>query len=73
MKEIDLSKSLFEITEQYPELIEILKGLGFLGVANPVLRQSVGRVTTIPQGCEKLGISLDSVKKKLEENGFKVS
>lgn len=72
MREIDLSKSLFEITEQYPELIVILKDLGFLGVANPVLRQSVGRVTTIPQGCEKLGISLDSVKKKLEENGFKV-
>lgn len=71
MKEIDLSKSLFEITEKYPELIDVLKGLGFLGVANTVLRQSVGRVTTIPQGCEKLGISLESVKKKLEENGFK--
>lgn len=29
MKEIDLKKSVYELTAAYPELIDILKGLGF--------------------------------------------
>jgi len=29
MKEIDLKKSVYELTETYPELIGILKELGF--------------------------------------------
>ena len=72
MKTIDLRKSVFELTESFPELIEVLKELGFLGVANPVVRKTLGRVTTIPQGCKKQGKSLDEVIKKLEEKGFKV-
>lgn len=72
MKEIDLKKSVYELTEAYPELVEILKELGFLGVANPVVRKTLGRVTTIPQGCEKQGKDLNEVIKKLEEKGFAV-
>ena len=41
MKEIDLKKSLYELTEVYPELIEILKGMGFFGAANPVVRKLI--------------------------------
>ena len=72
MKEIDLNKSVYELTEAYPELINILKELGFLGVANSVARNMLGRVTTIPQGCQKQGKELAEVIKSLEEKGFKV-
>lgn len=72
MKEIDLKKSVYELTEAFPDLTGILKELGFLGVGNPVVRNTLGRVTTIPQGCEKQGKDLAEVMKKLEENGFKV-
>jgi hypothetical protein len=72
MKEIDLKKSVYELTVAFPDLIGILKEVGFLGVANPVVRNTLGRVTTIPQGCEKQGKDLAEVIKKLEENGFKV-
>ncbi len=70
MKEIDLSKSIYELTEQYPDLIEILKEMGFLGVKNPITRQTLGRVTTIPQGCRKMDKDLDEVIKILREKGF---
>lgn len=73
MKEIDLDKSLYELTKTYPELIDILKELGFLGVINPVLRNTIGRKVTIPQGCEKQGINLAEVISRLEENGFSVN
>ena len=72
MKEIDLNKSVYELTETYPELIEVLKELGFLGVVNPVVRKTIGRMTTIPQGCKKQGNVLNEVIKILEEKGFKV-
>ena len=69
-KEINLNKSIYELTGQYPELIEILKELGFLGVRNPVIRQTLGKVTTIPQGCKKQGKDLKEVVEKLKEKGF---
>jgi hypothetical protein len=72
MKEIDLKKNLYELTEAYPELIEILKGMGFFGVANPLVRKTLGRVTTIPQGCEKQKKDLNEVIKELQEAGFEV-
>lgn len=72
MKEIDLKKTLYELTQTYPELIEVLKELGFLGIVNPVVRRTLGRVTTIPQGCKRQGKDLDEVIKKLTEEGFKV-
>ena len=71
MKEIDLKKSVYELTELHPELIEILKELGFLGVASPVARKTLGRMTTIPQRCQKQGKDVIEVIKKLEEKGFK--
>ena len=72
MKEIDLKKSVFALTELYPELIETLKELGFLGVTNPVVRKTVGKMMTIPKGCQKMGQDVNEVIKKLKEKGFKV-
>ena len=72
MKEIDLEKTVYELTETYPELIEILKELGFTGVVNLVVRKTLGRMTTITQGCKKQGKNLNEVIKVLEEKGFKV-
>ncbi len=73
MKHIDLKKNVYELTETYPELIEVLKEMGFLGVANPLTRKTLGKIITIPQGCKKLGKDLNEIIKKLKELGFKVS
>ena len=72
MKKIDLSKSLYDLTDEYPELIPILKEMGFLGVANPVTRNTLGRMTTLPQGCEKQGKDLQEVIEVLEKEGYTV-
>ena len=72
MKEIDLEQNIFELTEKYPELIEILKDLGFLGLASPIVRKTLGRKTTVPQGCKRHGKDLEEVIEKLKAAGFKV-
>ena len=70
MKEIDLGKSVYELTEMYPALIPLLKEQGFLGVASAIARNTLGRVTTLPQGCQKQGQDMVNVIKKLENAGF---
>jgi len=72
MKEIDLSWSLHELTERYPELIPTLKEMGFVGVANPITRNTLGRKTTLPDGCKKQGKDLEEVLELLRELGFEV-
>lgn len=73
MKPIDLNKNVYELTEEYPELTEVLKELGFLGVANPVVRKTMGKKTTIPQGAKMQGKNMDDVLAYLKEKGFTVS
>jgi uncharacterized protein len=73
MKEIDLNKSIFEITEEYPELIATLKELGFAGIAFPAVRKTLGRKTTLHKGCSKQKKDLAEVIDHLEKLGYTVT
>lgn len=73
MRSIDLDKSLYELTEEYPELIPILVDLGFSGVAFPEMRSTHGREMTIPAGVEKFGLDMAEVATVLRDQGFEVS
>ncbi|HEY8543298.1 MAG TPA: DUF1858 domain-containing protein [Pseudothermotoga sp.] len=72
IKEIDLDKTIFELTDQYPELIEILARMGFLGVKNSLIRNTLGRKTTLREGCKKQGKDAKQVAEELRKNGFMV-
>lgn len=71
-KKINLHKSVYELTEEFPDLIPVLKEIGFLGIVNPVVRKTLGKKMTLPMGCEKQGQELTAVIKRLEEKGFTV-
>ncbi len=47
MKEIDLEGSVHELTEAYPELLDILRELGPFGVASTITRNTLGGVSTV--------------------------
>ena len=72
VKKIDLNKSIYELTEKYPELIEILKEMGFLGVINPIVRKTIGRKTTLSEGIKKQGKDLEEVFQKLRDKDFEI-
>jgi hypothetical protein len=72
MKEIDLSQTLFEITEAHRDLIPVLAGLGFAGVTNEAMRTSHAKVMTLQSGSQHLGISLDTIKSALQKAGYTV-
>jgi len=73
MKKIDLNKSVYELTEEYPELIDVLQELGFWGVKNPVVRKTLGKITTLSDGCKKQGKDLNEVINRLKEKGFEIA
>ena len=71
-KTADLNKTLYELTKEYPELVEILFGLGFLGVKNPMMLETHGKQMTVKTGCGHLGLNLAKVASVLREAGFEV-
>ncbi|HCC49143.1 MAG TPA: hypothetical protein DEQ38_13660 [Elusimicrobia bacterium] len=68
----DLNKTLYDLTTEYPELVDILFDLGFMGVKNPVMRETHGKQMTVKAGCGHLGLNLGQVAERLREKGFTV-
>jgi len=71
-KILDLSRTVFELTVEYPEIKEILKNLGFENITNPALLKTAGKIMTIPKAAKMKGIELDTIIGKFTENGFSV-
>ena len=71
-KTVDLDKTLYDLTTEYPELIDILFDLGFMGVKNPAMREGHGKQMTIRAGCGHLGIDLAAAAGALRSKGFTV-
>lgn len=71
-KQIDLNKSVFELCSKYPEIIEIMKEIGFKDIANPGMLNTAGRFMTIPKGAQMKNIDMDVIKQAFEAKGFKV-
>lgn len=69
-KNISFKQTVYEIVTEYPEMIDILKELGFEQITKPGMINIAGRVMTIPNGCKMKGISLDKVKETLIKHGF---
>jgi uncharacterized protein len=70
VKRLDLGRSVWELTEEHPELVDLLASLGFLGVKSSVIRATVGRKMTIPEGCRRQGKDLAEVLGVLAGHGF---
>ena len=72
MKQLDLNKTVYELTNEYPEVKDIMVELGFKDITSPAAMNFMGRVMTIPKGALIKGISMDKVVETFENNGFEV-
>jgi hypothetical protein len=72
-KVIQLSKSVYELCQQYPELPQILHDLGFTDITRPGMLVSVGRFMTLVKGAAAKKIDIEVLKQQLEEQGFVVN
>ena len=69
-KKLDLNKTVFELTEEYPELVDIMAGLGFTEITKKPILHSVGKMMTIPKGARMKNISMTDVMTTLMSHGF---
>lgn len=71
-KKIDLSKTVYELTKEYPELVDIMADLGFTEVKKKAMLNSVGKMMTLPKGAKMKKISMEKIIKTLMEQGFEL-
>lgn len=71
-KKLNLNNAVFELTEQYPELIDIMAKLGFTEITKQSVLHSVGKIMTIPKGAKMKNISMLDVVTTLTANGFEL-
>lgn len=72
MKELDLTKCLYDLVLEYPEVKKIMIQLGFKAIETPGMLQTAGRYMTIPKGAQMKKIPLEKIVSAFEEHGFSV-
>ena len=71
-KIIDLSKTVYDLCKENPEVIEVMKELGFENITNPGMLNTAGRFMTIPKGAAMKGIELQKIKEEFVKRGYVV-
>lgn len=71
-KIIDLSRSVYELCTEFPELVEFMKSAGFTDIVKPGMLATAGRFMTLPKGARMKGINLDDLIAQLQALGFEV-
>ena len=72
MKPLDLSRSVYDLVKEYPELQQIMYDLGFTEINKKAMLHSVGKIMTIPKGAKMKGISMLDIISTLTSKGFKI-
>ncbi len=71
-KVIDINQTIYELYNQYPEIITIMSELGFNNISKPRMLQTAGRVMTLPKGCRMKGIPLETANTAFQRHGFSI-
>lgn len=71
-KVIDLNKTVHELFKENPEIIEILKEVGFDQIANSNMINTIGKFMTVKKGANMKGINLEKIKTFLIEKGYEI-
>lgn len=72
MNRIDLTIPVAMVVDTHPEVLDLLVDLGFRPLANPLMRNTVGRQVSIKQGAKLNGLNLVHIQQVLEWNGYEV-
>lgn len=71
-KEIDLSRTVYEITREFPEIVDIMKELGFESIAHEGMLNTAGRFMTIPKGAAMKGITMEKIEELFADKGYTI-
>lgn len=69
-KVIKMSETVYHIYKEYPEIIEIMDGLGFHDIVKPGMLHTAGKFMTIEKGASMKKINVETLKQAFMEKGF---
>ncbi len=67
---INFKNTVFEICRKNPEVIDILRNMGFVSITNPSMMNTAGRIMTIPKGAAMRGMELSVIKNMFTKQGY---
>lgn len=73
LKELDLSRNLFDLVTDYPEIKTIMAEIGFAAIEKPGMLQTAGRYMTIEKGARLKKLPLSQIVAAFEAAGFTVT
>ncbi|MEX1377302.1 MAG: DUF1858 domain-containing protein [Eubacteriales bacterium] len=72
MVAINRNDKLYDIIVLYPEVKDIMVGLGFKDIVKPGMLQSMGKIMTIEKGARAKNISWELVFNTFKERGYEL-
>lgn len=72
MKTLDFARTVYELCKEDPQVIEIMKELGFEQITNAASLNTVGRFMTIPGGAVMKNIELEKIKDAFTKKGYSI-
>lgn len=73
MRHLDLNTPVAGLCSVYPELVNILRDLGFTEITRPGMLSTAGWFMTIPKGARLKGIDLALIRATLRKHGFEIT
>jgi hypothetical protein len=70
MKVLPDTISIYDLTKESSETIEVMKSLGFTDIVKPGMLQIAGKIMTLKKGCEFKKINYEEAKKRFLEIGI---
>ncbi len=71
-KTIDFSKTVYELSAQYPEVVEIFAEIGFRDILKPGMLKTAGRFMTVEKGSQAKKIDIELIKQAFINRGFEI-
>lgn len=72
-RQIDLDRTVFETCSEFPEVKDLMAGLGFDEITKPGRLQTMGRFMTLRKGAGHKGVDLDAMVAAFQKAGFEVA
>lgn len=72
MKTVDFRKTVKDLCTEDPEIIEIMKDLGFDNIVKPGNLNTLGRFMTIPKGARMKNIDLETIRREFAGRGYEI-
>lgn len=72
MINIKINSKIYDIVNEYPEVLDIMAELGFRDITKPGMLQTAGRVMTIENGAKMKRINMERITAEFAEHGYEL-